>query len=65
MSFNTHVQKYPKIGRFYNQTLELTTWTSWYLLYDQTNFGTAKHNCWLLGRRVSRNTRKIRSRTHV
>ncbi len=37
-----------------------------YTVYDdQTNFGTVKHNCWLLGHRVSRNTREIRSLTHV
>ncbi len=35
------------------------------VLYDQTNFGTVKHNCWLLGHRVSRNTRETRCCTHA
>ncbi len=35
------------------------------LLYDKTNFGTVKHNCWLLGHRVSRNTRETRCCKHA
>ena len=33
------------------------------LLYDQTNFGPVKHNCWLLGHRVS-HAKRATARTH-
>ncbi len=47
--------------------LSLYLWIKPYqrLLYDQTNFGTVKHNCCLLGHRVSRNTRETRCCTNA
>ena len=53
---------------YYATVAVLCFWsTVWYfeVLYNQKNFRTAKHKCWLPGHLVSCNTHEIRHRTHA